>query len=73
MTVHTEQSEIGYVATDLDNFAATLADLASAITQREPAAAWSAVFEIRAHDHDLSAALADYLSFTGLTCKEATP
>ena len=63
-------SGIAYVVTDLDDFAAALADLCAAIVRRDVAAAWAVVFEIRAHDPDLSAALADFLSFAGLTCEE---
>ncbi|MEJ3745189.1 hypothetical protein WEI85_18065 [Actinomycetes bacterium KLBMP 9797] len=64
---------IAYTATDLDEFAALLTDLAAAILARDTAAVWSAVCEIRGHDNDLSAVLADFLTFAGLTCEEVTP
>lgn len=64
---------ITYAATDLDDFAATLAALATAIERRDHAAAWSLAYEIALHDLDLSAALADFLTFAGLTAEEVNP
>jgi hypothetical protein len=37
------------------------------------AAAWSLAYEVALHDLDLSAALADFLTFAGLTAEEVTP
>lgn len=62
--------EIAYTTTDLDDLAATLTDLAAAISARDTGGVWSAVVEIRAHDHEVSAALADLMTCAGLTCEE---
>lgn len=63
MTVHTAQSVIRYVSTDLDEFAAALADLADAIDRRDSTAALEHLERVTAIDPDTGNPLADFLTF----------
>ncbi|GLH97135.1 hypothetical protein [Phytohabitans aurantiacus] len=54
---------ITYIATDLDEYAAALADLAEAIERRDGAAVVEHIERIRATDPDTADTLTDWLSF----------
>jgi len=58
------------VSTDLDEFAVTLADLASAVDRREPGEVFAHLHDIALHDHELAAVLADFLACAGLLTDE---
>lgn len=56
-----------YAGLDLDTFAATLADLATAVDRRDQAEVLSCLVDIdRSHDPALASALGDYLASAGL-------
>ena len=63
---------IAYTATDLDDFAADLADLAAAVSRADTDTVWSLVCEIGRHDLDLSVALTGFLTCTELARKEVS-
>ncbi|GAA4453052.1 hypothetical protein [Phytohabitans houttuyneae] len=64
MTIHSALARIGYVTTDLDDYAAALADLAEAIRCRKSADVLGHVERIGACDPPTAAALTDWLIFT---------
>jgi hypothetical protein len=53
-------------STELDEFAATLADLASAVDRRDGADVLTHLHDIGLHDPDAAAVLGDFLTFAGL-------
>jgi hypothetical protein len=57
---------LAHVCTDLDDYAAALADLADAIDRRDPADTLTHLDRLAAADPDGAATLTDYLTFAGL-------
>ncbi|MEH1125037.1 hypothetical protein [Micromonospora sp. CPCC 206061] len=80
MTAPSLAAALTYACTDLDDFAAALADLAEAIERRDTGDTLTHLDRLAAADPDGADALADYLTFAGLfdpeeggTCDDDTP
>jgi hypothetical protein len=66
VSVPTIAAALVYAGTDLDDYAAALADLADAIDRRDPADTLTHLDRLAAADPDGATAVTDYLTFAGL-------